>query len=158
MASIEQLQRLIEELGPATAEVEAVQQSSESSWEVAFADDNIVQIEFVENRQLLVFTADLGPLPVETQSQDLRVLMVFNCAWLSNGGLRLGLDAPDGSVQLMYDVHAAELHLQALQDHVCAFADQASAWREVIPVGFGGQSASDQMSADSALLPAGIRV
>lgn len=159
MTTLEQVQQLIEELGPATSEVEAVQQSDEAAWEAAFANDLIVQIEFDEGRQTVVFTADLGPLPSEHQVASLMNLMIFNGAWTATGGLRMGLDAPDGHVLLMFDLSAAALSLQTLQDYLSAFANHASTWQAVIPVGFGSASpaAMDREFHESAL-PAGIRV
>lgn len=159
MTTLEQVQQLIEELGPATSEVAAVQQSDEASWEAAFADDTIVQIEFDEGRQTLVFTADLGPLPSEQQAASLMNLMIFNGAWTATGGLRMGLDAPDGHVLLMFDLSAAALSLQTLQDYLSAFANHASTWQAVIPSGFGSiiTGAAGGEFHESAL-PSGIRV
>src|SRR5688572_28600763 len=45
MTSLERVQAMMEELGPATPDAEEVAQQGDSTWAVAFADDLIVVLE-----------------------------------------------------------------------------------------------------------------
>lgn len=138
MPSLDRIQLLIEELGPATEEVAEVQQQGEGEWTVFFDDESAVGLDFVPEQEKLVLSAELGAPPAEGKAATYEFVLIYNFNWTESGGIKVGLDAPDGSLELMFELNSASLDLPTLQLVLASFAEKARAWRELIAAGIGG--------------------
>ena len=58
--TIEQIQQLIQELGPHMQDIDAIVQTEEPSWAIQFSDETIIIIEAAEEPARMVFSAELG--------------------------------------------------------------------------------------------------
>lgn len=165
MPSLDRLQLLIEELGPATEEVAEVQQIGEGEWTVFFDDETSVGLDFVPEQEKLVFSAALGAPPAETKAATYELVLIYNFNWPQSGGIKIGLDSPGGSLELLFECHAASLDMPTLQQLLTSFAEKARAWRELVAAGIGGTgegaAASQEILGEASVLdhlPSAIRV
>lgn len=135
MAPLEQIQLLIAELGPATEEVAEIQQHGDSSWEVFFDEETAVGIDVMEGQNKLMLSIDLGSPPDDCKITTFQCLLVYNYAWESTGGVKMGLEAPDGAIQMMFEINSADLDLMTLQNVLVQFSEKARVWRGLITAG-----------------------
>ncbi|MGV3662259.1 MAG: type III secretion system chaperone [Prosthecobacter sp.] len=142
MTSLEQMQRLIEELGPATDEVLEVQQHGDTSWALVIDDTTAFYLDFVADRQVLILSTDLGTPEEDSRDSAYQIALLSNFNWSQSGGIKLGLEAPDGNLVLMFEVNAASLDLTTLQQALGFFAEKNLAWRTLIHTGLGFSSGS----------------
>jgi hypothetical protein len=63
--NLERIQAMMEEIGPAMAEIEAVIQSEEKNWAIQFEDQSIIMLEWAERPDRIVLSSMLG-IPSET--------------------------------------------------------------------------------------------
>ncbi len=136
MTSLEHIQRLIEELGPATEEVVEVHQQEEGSWDVSYADETRVGLDHMADQDKLMLTTELGPLPEDRKAHSHEFLLIYNYAWTQSGGIKMGLEAPGGNVVMMFELNASSLDLQTLQGILASFVEKAGCWRELVAAGF----------------------
>lgn len=148
MSPLEQIQLLIEELGPATDEVMEVQQEGESAWTVFFDEETGIGLDFIEDQNKLVFSMDLGILPEERKASSYEFILIYNFNWVQSGGIKMGLDASEGNIVMMFELNASSLDLQMLQNILLSFIEKGKSWRELIAVGFGGNTERDAQIED----------
>lgn len=147
----------MEELGPATDEVTDVLREADASWTIALEDETVIGIDFVEEQEKLLLSTELGEPPQERRSFCNELFMVYNFNWVQSGGVKIGLESPNGEYVMMFELNAAGLSLQKLQMVIANMARQTLAWRELIATGMEGAT-SPESSIDSDLTNAAIRV
>ena len=135
MASLEQIQLLIEELGPATEEVVEVQQSAETSWDIFIDETESIGIDIMEGQDKLMLSSELGRPPDELQAATWQWMLVYNFAWQNTGGIKLALEAAGGNVVMMFELNSATLDLPTLQSALINFAVKARLLRVAIVAG-----------------------
>lgn len=159
MTSIDLLQRLLEEVGPATEEVEEVLQHTTGkegagAWTVRWAGEEELEVtlDFVPDQEKLVLGTSLGAPPEARRAACLELALLYNFNWADSGGLKIGLDAPgaEGGLELMFDAGTAQLDLPGLQNVLTNFAHKATVWRRLVAAGAGADAKADTTSqADS---------
>jgi hypothetical protein len=148
MAELADIQKLVEELGPANPDIASVVQYDEAEWAVAFDEQNIVSLEWDEPSARLVFTADLGR-PIEDRRLEVaEAALDINTLWRDHGGVWIGRSGAEGEMLLMYALSAVDLTLEQLQTVVDNFAVKARVWRDY--VGSDGISAASSETLDPA--------
>ena len=164
MISPEQIQCLIEELGPATEEVDEVQQEDETAWHIFFADETVVVLDFVADQEKLVLSTGLGAPPADRRAATYELLLIYNYNWQDSGGIKMALEpeAPgpsegetQGEIVMLFELNANALDLPGLQQVLTNFRAIANPWRDLVAVGFGGEAAADVPTPD---LPDAIKV
>ena len=151
MTSLQQTQQLIEELGPASEELAEVLQHGESAWSVIFEDDKSVDLDFMEDQNKLVLSMELGAPPEDRRASTYEFILLYNFSWKESGGIKMGLDAPEGNVVMMFELNTAGLELQTLQNVLMSFFEKGSAWTDLIAAGVGNQEFSEQLAMDQFL-------
>ena len=139
--NLERMQIMMEEIGPAMPEVEAVIQSEEKNWAIQFEDQSIVMLEWAESPDRVVLTAMLG-IPSETMQLSVyETLLCYNLLWKDTGGVKMALSGPGGELVLLYELFATNLNRNELQTVLINFVSIAQVW-SVYVTGEGDQSAN----------------
>ncbi len=130
--TIEQIQQLMQELGPVTPEIDAVVQTEEPSWAIQFADESIIVVEPADEPARLVMSAELGTAPESSERKLYEALLSYNLLWRDNGGVKIGLAGPKGSLILNWELCLEGLTLMDLQAAMARFQKVASSWQHYV--------------------------
>ncbi len=139
--TIEQIQQLMQELGPATPDIDALVQTDEPSWAIQFADDSIVVIEPAEDPPRLVLSAELGTAPETAERQVYEALLSYNLLWRDSGGVKIGLAGPKGSLVINWELCLQDLTLLDLQAAIGRFQKLSSSWQAYVAKAEAGEVA-----------------
>jgi hypothetical protein len=138
----EQIQQLVQELGPSMPEIDAVVQTEEPSWAIQFSDETIVIIEAAEQPERLVVSAELGVAQENTELQVYEAMLSYNLMWQESGGIKIGLAGPKGALIISAELCLVGLTLMDLQLSLNHFLKITRAWSQYLA------------QADQAELPA----
>ena len=104
--------------------------SEDNSCVLVFDGDLLLNIEFDEESERLVFSIYLDELPRENAEPLLRELLCANLFWHRTRGATLGLEENTGGLMLVYASSVLELDGGAFENIVENLLDQAEAWRK----------------------------
>lgn len=147
--TIEQIQQLIQELGPHMQDIDAIVQTEEPSWAIQFSDETIIIIEAAEEPARMVFSAELGSAKDTNQHAIYEALLCYNLMWRATGGVKIGLAGPQGSLIISTELCLAGLILNDLQFALKNFLKITRSWQGFVsqtaptsapPPGLGGDS------------------
>jgi hypothetical protein len=126
--NLERMQAMMEEIGPAMAEIEAVIQSEEKNWAIQFEDQSIIMLEWAERPDRIVLSSMLG-IPSETMQLSVyEALLCYNLLWKDTGGVKMALAGPGGDLMLLYELYADQLMLNDLQIVISNFSNISHVW------------------------------
>jgi len=91
MALHEQIQGLIEAVGPQVEAVQAVGQTGDTEWAVMFDSDTTVMLDLVTEQQKLVLSIDLGRPAQESRLATYETMLAYNLLWQETGEVKIGL-------------------------------------------------------------------
>lgn len=132
MTTIEQIESLIKELGPAMPDIDAVVQTEEPSWAIQFSDETIIIIEPADDPSRMVISAELGAAAEAQQRVVYETLLCYNLMWRDSGGVKVGLAGPQGSLIISADVCVEGLTLMGLQQEIDRFLKIARSWTQYV--------------------------
>jgi hypothetical protein len=135
MASQEEIQGLIEAVGPRVEAVQAVGQTSDTEWAVLFDDDTTVMLDLVPGQQKLVLSIDLGRPAPESRLATYETMLAYNVLWQETGGVKMGLGGTNGRLVQMFELSTASLDLDLMARVLEGFVAKALVWREQIAQG-----------------------
>lgn len=130
--TIEQIQQLVQELGPSMAEIDAVVQTEEPSWAIQFSDETIIIIEPADDPSRMVISAELGAAAEAQQRTVYETLLCYNLMWRDSGGVKIGLAGPQGALIISTDVGVQELTLADLQQQLNKFLQIVRSWSDYV--------------------------
>jgi len=148
--NLERMQIMMEEIGPAMSEIEAVIQSEGKNWAVQFEDQSIVMLEWAESPDRVVLTAMLGVPSEAMQLSVYETLLCYNLLWKDTGGVKMALSGPGGELVLLYELFASNLNRNELQTVLINFVSISQVW-SVYVTGEGEQPASNLPSPTDML-------
>lgn len=148
--NLERIQIMMEEIGPAMPEIEAVIQSEEKNWAIQFEDQSIVMLEWAESPERIVLTAILGTPSETMQLSVYETLLCYNLLWKDTGGVKMALSGPGGELVLLYELFAANLNRNELQTVLINFVSIAQVW-SVFVTGEGENPATQPPSPTDML-------
>ncbi len=148
--NLERMQIMMEEIGPAMPEIEAVIQSEEKNWAIQFEDQSIVMLEWAENPDRVVLTAMLGIPSESMQLSVYETLLCYNLLWKDTGGVKMALSRPGGELVLLYELFASSLNRNELQTVLINFVSISQVWG-VYVTGEGEQPTSNLPSPTDML-------
>lgn len=126
--SLERMQIMMEEIGPAMPEIDAVIQSEEENWAIQFEDQTIVTLEWADKPDRIVLSAMLG-IPSESMQLSIyETLLCYNLLWKDTGGVKMALAGPNGELMLLYDLYMSDLTLNDMQTVLSNFVSIAQVW------------------------------
>ncbi len=132
MSTIEQIEQLIKEIGPAMPDIDAVVQTDEPSWAIQFSDETIIVIEPADDPSRMVISAELGVAAEAQQRSVYETLLCYNLMWRDSGGVKIGLAGPQGALIISVDVCVEGLTLMGLQQVFEHFLKIARSWTQYI--------------------------
>jgi hypothetical protein len=141
MALHEQIQGLIEAVGPEVEAVQAVGQTGDTEWAVMFDTDTTVMLDLVTEQQKLVLSIDLGRPAQESRLATYETMLAYNVLWQETGGVKMGLGGTNGRLVQMFELNTAGLDLDLLASVLEGFVAKALVWREQIAQGAGSAEA-----------------
>ena len=153
MATIEQIEILMSEVGPVLDPLEVAALPEQKSWAVAMEEDLAVLVQFDEQKNSLFLTGDVGAPPAGDRTALYEILLQMNHHWESTGGLRMAIDGPGGEVTQVFEIPADGLDAGRLAGILSAFAVAAKAWRGIVERPASAQGSMLDMQANL-----GIRV
>jgi hypothetical protein len=142
-----QLDLIIGELGPESADIHCVAATGPATWAVQFDNDAVVHLAWRLSPPRLELMTAVARLPAAADREVMRAILMFNFLSLDTGGVRMGLSAEDDTVFLIRDLPGPELSLSAVQDAMRAMAGLATQWARIL-----GVSATSPDSPDAPAL------
>ena len=106
--------------------------AEDNSCVLVFDGDLLLNIEFDEASERLVFSLFLDELPRDRAERLLREMMGANLYWHRTAGATLCLEENTGGVMLVYASSVLELDNGAFENIVENLLDQAESWRKRI--------------------------
>ena len=134
-SAIETIQKLLQELGPNTPEIDAIVQTEEPSWAIQFSDETIVIVEPVEEPGRMMLSAELGSASDSLQLPIYETLLCYNLLWRETGGVKIGLAGPKGSLIISTEILLQGLLLSDFQQGLVNFATIARSWTKYVSHG-----------------------
>lgn len=129
---LDRAQLLMSELGSGMPEEVAVSQVEQSLWTIQFDDNSALFVQWANTPERLVLSATLGRAQAEKQLALYEILLSYNLLWQETGGVRIGMDGPQGELTMIYDVFADSLSPSALRTVVLNLANLARVWRAYV--------------------------
>ncbi len=129
---VEQIQQLMQELGPVMPEIDAIVQTEEPSWAIQFSDESILVIEPADEPPRLVMSSELGTAPESAERQLYEAMLSYNLMWRDSGGLKVGLAGPKGVLIISWEVSLDGMTLNELQSAISRFLKAASSWQRYV--------------------------
>ncbi len=133
--TIEQIQQLVQEIGPSMQEIDAVVQTEDPSWAIQFSDETITILEPADDPSRIVISAELGMITEAQQRSVYETMLCYNMLWRDSGGVKIGLAGPQGALIISRDVCLDNLTLAALQQEIGSFLKITRSWTQFIVQG-----------------------
>lgn len=127
--TIEKIQQLIQELGPAMQDIDAIIQTEEPSWAIQFSDETILLIESAEDPERMIFSAELGHAADNKQRAIYEAMLCYNLMWRDTGGVKISLAGPQGSLIISTELCLAGLMLNDLERSLTNLVKIVRAWQ-----------------------------
>jgi hypothetical protein len=115
MTTIEQIENLVKELGPAMSDIDAIVQTEDPSWAIQFSDETIIILEPADDPSRIVISTELGAAAEAQQRTVYETMLCYNLMWRDSGGVKIGLAGPQGALIISTDVCIESLTLQELK-------------------------------------------
>ena len=133
MTPAETVEALIAEMGPVLDPLLIESFSDPACWGVLIDEETPVLVDLLEQAGMLVLSIEVD-VPQETRRPRLyEQLLMHNHRWEQQGGLRMALDQPGGSVVVVIqDLVIEGLDVTGMCSALTAFAASAQALREAL--------------------------
>ncbi len=128
----QQFRTLLLEVAPLLESAQAVLRQDNATWVMVFADELLVEVHVDERLRKVVLSTLVGRPEDELCASTYQVLFIVNGLWRETGGLRFGLDAPDGEIEQCLDLNLDHLSVQKLVAIMEDFTARAGVWQALI--------------------------
>jgi hypothetical protein len=132
MTTIEQIEHLVKELGPAMSDIDAIVQTEDPSWAIQFSDEAIIILEPADDPSRIVISTELGAAAEAQQRTVYETMLCYNLMWRDSGGVKIGLAGPQGALIISTDVCIESLTLQELTQQIQGFLTIARSWTQYV--------------------------
>jgi len=132
MTTIEQIENLVKELGPAMSDIDAIVQTEDPSWAIQFSDETIIILEPADDPSRIVISTELGAAAEAQQRTVYETMLCYNLMWRDSGGVKIGLAGPQGALIISTDVCIQSLTLQELKQEIQRFLKIARSWAQYV--------------------------
>ena len=156
--SLETVKQLMSEIGPLLDNLVEIHEfeSETMEWELVFEEGIGIVVQYSQAARKLVFTINVGDPAAENRLELYDSLLTFNGLGEETDGIRLGLDAPEGAVLVMFDLFATDLDAPTLKSVLENLVVTGLTWSEL--VGGTYEPAATQDSGPDAQSTDAIRV
>ena len=153
MTSLEQIQALLAELGPASPDIAAVIQNGVAEWAIAFDEETVLSVEFDPRQQKLLLSINLGSPSADRRLGIYETLLTYGYLWRDTGGVYMALGGPGGEVYQMFELNAHDADIATLGNVARQLVQRAHVWREYLA------ETEDAQPPDASMMSiSGIRV
>ena len=132
MATMEQIEILMSDVGPVLDPLAIDAMPEAKCWGIAMEEDLSVLVEFDEQKNCLVLACELGAPPPGDRTALYELLLQLNYHWGATGGNRMAINGPGGEVVQVYEMGADGLHATRLSAVLRTFSEVSKAWRQVV--------------------------
>ncbi len=126
------LQYLMSQLGPSTADILLIIQHSDDQWEVEFEEDLSLNVSWQQNSQSVIFSCGLGCATMIERERVYALLLNANLLLAGISGARLALSQPDEEVMLIGEYPMTSPSLDAMHLILREFMNLALKYAELI--------------------------
>ena len=140
MTTIEQIENLVKELGPAMSDIDAIVQTEDPSWAIQFSDETIIILEPADDPSRIVISTELGAAAEAQQRTVYETMLCYNLMWRDSGGVKIGLAGPQGALIISTDVCIESLTLQELKQEIQRFLTIARSWMQYVGKADAGEA------------------
>jgi hypothetical protein len=140
MTTIEQIENLVKELGPAMSDIDAIVQTEDPSWAIQFSDETIIILEPADDPSRIVISTELGAAAEAQQRTVYETMLCYNLMWRDSGGVKIGLAGPQGALIISTDVCIEGLTLQDLKQEIERFLQIARSWTQYVGKADAGEA------------------
>ena len=147
MSERDQIRLLMAEIGPMLDLAEVYESADGNSWTLTNQDGGQIFVEFMPDDDRLWLSADVGTPRAEDCTRLYSLLLQYNARWRETGGVRLVLDAPEGTVVQAYDMPAAQLDVPKFVTVFANFATVLGGWRNIVSDAGSAPQVSDPVPA-----------
>ena len=140
MTTIEQIEQLVKEIGPAMPEIDAIVQTEDPSWAIQFSDETIIILEAADDPSRIVISTELGAAAEAQQRAVYETMLCYNLMWRDSGGVKIGLAGPQGALIISTDVCIESLTLQELKQEIQRFLTIARSWAQYVGKADAGEA------------------
>ncbi len=138
MSTLQAIETLMGEIGPFLALSEVFAYADAPAWGLVFDAETRFDAEYDARLNRIVLTAPIAPLAPASESASLALyeaLLQYNAAWAHSGGARMALAGDTGTVVMLFDLPAADLHLGLLAEVLGNMTRVQKAWRAILQRG-----------------------
>ena len=129
MTTIEQIENLVKELGPAMSDIDAIVQTEDPSWAIQFSDETIIILEPADDPSRIVISTELGAAAEAQQRTVYETMLCYNLMWRDSGGVKIGLAGPQGALIISTELCLEGLILNDLQFTLKNFLKITRSWQ-----------------------------
>ena len=140
MTTIEQISELVQHIGPAIPEIDAIVQTEDPSWAIQFSDESIILLEAAEDPARIVISTELGSAAEAQQRAIYETMLCYNMMWRDTGGIKIGLAGPQGALIISTEVCLEGLTLQDLQQKILSFLKTTRSWTQYVGKAENGEA------------------
>ncbi|MEW4486688.1 type III secretion system chaperone [Thalassoglobus sp. JC818] len=134
MTEIEQINCLLKEVAD-ICEVQQLLRLRTDQWGFVFSENLQTVIGFDSMRKCLTLSCEIGVPADERKLDTYEQLLVYASLDTQTGGVRVALDAPDGSLLLLLDMFVEDLDTTTFAEVLEHFIDKVNLWRQSIAKG-----------------------
>ena len=153
MATFEQVESLMEQLGPVLDPLEIVGFPDQSVWGLQIDEETRLFVDYDNQYNKLVVSCDLGAPTSNDRARLYELFLQSNYTWQATGGTRLAIDSPGGNVILLVDLSPDNLTVNDFSKMLAGFSRSAQTWKEIIsqPIDNSGPKEDSSDLADYAI-------
>jgi len=123
---------LMNRIGPDNLDIDEVEQSGESNWEIGLSSGVVIFVDWAPNPSRLVFSALIGRPNVDRRYVVFESLLTFNSLWEDNAGAKMAVNGAEGEVIFIFDWFADEPTLAEFNDTFRQFVEYADLWCQYV--------------------------
>lgn len=95
-----------------------------------FDDKVVLNMEFNEDRGILVVYSYIGEVPFEGRENIFEALLESNCFWQETEGATIGIDKHTQTVVLSYPFELPVSNTKSFEERLAIFVDTTESWME----------------------------
>ena len=134
--------QLLTEAGPLIGDVAISESDDGNTWVVVFDEHSEVFIDHDEDANKIVLSSGIAMPKPDSRLAVYELILQVNSQYLQTGGIRFGLEEPEGNIEMIADLSLHELNATTLANVIVDFASRITDWRQTIQA--GASTGSDQ--------------
>lgn len=132
MASTEQINALMTEIGPLLEIQEVMGFESQNAWTLELDDQTTLFADHEPDQNRLVISGEVAKPHPGRKAALHELLLQYNYQWKMTGGVRMALEEPDGAVVQICDISTTGLDASQLASTIQVFTEVLRTWRDML--------------------------